>query len=114
MDREGAEPPHECGYSKVVDFPDQSASFANGVEAGKLFERMKASDASFDEITMTANREVLFRMAEYRGFRIEHRCSDIEGWDRTRFIRTRPRGERINPHGLKVVKPVDNGPPDAA
>ena len=81
-----------------------------GVEAGKLFERMKATDNRFTEITLVENREVLFRMAEYLGFRIEHEREPIDGWDYTTFIRVRPHG-RVNLHGLKVV---DNGPPDAA
>lgn len=99
--------PHESdenGWRLVVAFPDESPSFAHGVEVGKLWARMDANvEADFYCFTMAENREVLRRIAEYLGWSIEFTWAPIEGWDTTIFKKVAPKGLRTNPHGLRVV-----------
>lgn len=52
---------------------------------------------------MVENAEVLRRIAEYQGWRVEHSLSEIAGWNSTTFTKIRPAGKIINPHGLTVV-----------
>ncbi len=90
-------------YMLVVEFPDQSPSFAYGVEVGKLWEQMKRDGATvIESTTMFENREVIRRIAAYLGWEVEFRVI-AEGWDDTAFTKVRPQGQKINPRGLRVV-----------
>jgi hypothetical protein len=88
----------------VVSFPDQSASFVHGFEAGAAWEKMKRGDVAELELTTHAeNREVIRRMADNLGWSVEIKESGTEGWDFTRLTKTGTSRERTNPHGLHVV-----------
>ena len=54
---------------------------------------------------MTENREVLLRIAEYRGWKVEVVPTEVPGWDMSKFTKIEPSGTRINPHGLRIVAP---------
>jgi hypothetical protein len=97
----------ESGWQLVVSFPDQSPSFAHGVEAGKIWARLDyyADLRQIEETTMTENREVLRRIAEYRGWKVEVVPTEVPGWDMSKFTKIEPSGTRINPHGLHIVAP---------
>src|SRR5579864_3843583 len=96
-------PEDESGWRLVVEFPDQSPSFAHGVEVGKLWQRMDAGTvAEFECFTLAENREVLRRIADYLGWIIEHRWAPVEGWDDSVFKKVAPRGRRHNPQGLHI------------
>lgn len=91
------------GYQLVVSFPDQSPSFGHGLEAGKLWEQMRAGHvAEIEATTHLENREVIRRIADHLGWSTEV-LPQLDGWDFTTLVKTRsPRG-RPNPHGLALV-----------
>jgi hypothetical protein len=96
--------PATTKYRLLVSFPDDSASFAHGFEAGQIWQRMGDGDlAELELTTHTANREVIRRMADNLGWDVEVLASDIEGWDYTKLVKRRPERQRANPHGLRVV-----------
>jgi hypothetical protein len=96
----------EGGWQLVVSFPDQSPSFAHGVEAGKLWARLgNGTQATVEETTMAENREVLRRIAEYLGWKVEVASSEVLGWDVSKFTKIEPAGKHVNPHGLRIVAP---------
>jgi hypothetical protein len=106
----------EGGYSLIVSFPDQSPSFCHGFEAGQLWERMcrfpiglpPDGVADIETITRIENREVIRRMADNRGWQVETKKTDVEGWDATTLRKVAPPPTRPNPHGLRIVR--DEGP----
>lgn len=55
-------------YELVIEFPDQSASFVHGFEAGQIWEALKRRDP---EIGRTINEEsvdLIAQMAERQGY----------------------------------------------
>lgn len=97
--------PHVASYGLIVSFPDQSASFVHGFEAGKLDEQMKRGDvAEIESTTHVENREVLARLADAEGWSVETKPSEVEGWDYTKLVKAKPSREIPNPHGLRVIK----------
>lgn len=68
-------------------FPDGSASFVNGFEAGMIWQQLDSGsvepiDRGFDEgfPIHTDNVELVKRMAQARGFQVEVRPECAEGW----------------------------------
>jgi hypothetical protein len=94
---------HEHEYGLVVSFPDQSASFTHGFEAGRLDQRMSTSETPIEECVHSDNEEVLRRLAEHQGYAVEWRASEVEGWSYIELRKVRPSGKVVNPHGLRVV-----------
>ena len=92
------------GWQLVVEFPDQSASFALGVETGKIWEQMKSGTvAEIDCFTMIENREVLRRIADHLGWKAAAYHVAVKGWDHSVFTKVAPEGRRLNPQGLHIV-----------
>lgn len=101
------EPVH---YGLVVAFPDGSASFVNGFEAGILSERMQAGAvAEIEATTHTENREVIARMAVAYGWSVSVKPSGVEGWDNTILRKDQKTPRRPNAHGLRLVASSDQG-----
>lgn len=96
-------------FELVVSFPDQSASFVNGYEAGMIWERMKTTNEEFECTTHSENREVLKRMSINLGWSMEHKECEIEGWDECKFTKTGFSKERPNPYGLRLVENSNQG-----
>ena len=102
---------HEHEYGLVVSFPDQSASFTNGFEAGRLDQRMHASETPIEECVHTENEEILRRLAEYQGYAVAAwRPSEVKGWSYIELRKVRPVGMRTNPRGLRVVDDIPDNP----
>lgn len=94
----------ETEYGLVVSFPDQSATFVHGFEAGELWGQMRRGDVSeIEKITHVENREVIQRMATAEGWSVEIVGITTPGWDFTKLTKTAIAPKRPNPHGLKVV-----------
>ena len=54
--------------------------------------------------------KVLRRIAEYLGWQSATQPAPVEGWDLTTFVKVKPAGERVNPHGLHIVaRRLDDG-----
>jgi hypothetical protein len=68
-------------WKPVIIFTDQSASFANGCEAGMLYERFKNEITDINASSHVENRAVLISMAEYFDWDISIKESGTEGWD---------------------------------
>ena len=96
-------------YELVLSFsglyptmPEEHA-FTHGVEFGGLWHRMlSGAEAEIEAVTHTDNRAVIERAAAAKGWEVEFKPCEIEGWDYTILRKTRP--ERTNPHGLRVVQ----------
>lgn len=62
----------EAVYGLIVSFPDQSASFVHGYEAGKLGYRMEfTAEQSIEDMVHTENEEVIRRMCNAFGWSCE-------------------------------------------
>lgn len=94
---------HEHSYGLVVSFPDQSESFTLGFEAGRIDQRMGASESPIEECVHTKNEELFRRLADYQGYAMEWRASEVKGWSYVELRKVRPSGKSRNPHGLRVV-----------
>jgi hypothetical protein len=95
-----------AGWALIISFPDQSASFAHGFEAGKIWNDMQRGDkAGLAYHTSPENRELLRRMADHLGWHIEsHPSTEVAEWDVTMLSKVRPERNRANPHGIRVVQ----------
>lgn len=69
------------GWKPLVIFTDQSESFANGVEAGMLYQRFNTETDTIEACSHIANREILTSMAEFLDWDICIEESESEGWD---------------------------------
>lgn len=98
-----SEEEHEHTFGLVVSFPDQSASFTNGFEAGRLDQRMKVGETPIEECVHTDNEEIYRRLADYQGYAMEWRASEVEGWSYIELRKVKPAGMANNSHGLRVV-----------
>ena len=96
----------EHAYGLVVSFPDQSESFTLGFEGGRMDQRMSASESPIEECVHTSNEELFRRLADYQGYAMEWRASEVEGWSYIELRKVRPSGHKPNPHGLRVVGPT--------
>lgn len=54
----------EVTYEMILSFPDQSHSFAHGVEFGLIYQRAKNGELFSKETVHAANQEVLSRMCD--------------------------------------------------
>ncbi len=78
----------------VFAFPDGSASFVNGFEAGMIWAEIERGesviDRGFDEgfPIHTENVELAQRMARSRGYQLETREGGAEGWTAARLTLT--------------------------
>lgn len=100
-----------AGWRLVVAFPDESPSFAHGVEVGKLWEQMKRGIvAEISLHTMIENHEVLRRVAEYLGWEFSTISTTMAEWEYSTFVKRKSVGTRVNPHGLHIVsRRLDDG-----
>jgi len=64
----------------IASFPDDSASFVNGFEAGMLWHRMVAGETPIENPIAyhSENREVFQRMADAQGYDAEFEPIDDE------------------------------------
>lgn len=96
--------PQHTDYGLIVSFPDQSASFVHGFEAGGLWQQMRGGAvAEIEQTTHVENREVIARMAAAEGWSIEVKRSGVDGWDQSSLAKIAKAPERRNPTGLRVV-----------
>lgn len=93
----------------LLAFPDGSKSFVNGFEAGQIWALLDSGsvepiDRGFDEgfPVHTENVEMVRRMAQVRGFRVETKSECVEGWTPVRL--TYVGGGRAKP-ALSLVRP---------
>jgi hypothetical protein len=95
----------QAEYGLVVSFPDQSATFVHGFEAGGIWEQMRRGDVSeIEKMTHIENREVIQRMATAEGWSVEIVGVSTPGWDFTKLVKAGAAPKRPNPHGLRAVK----------
>lgn len=88
-------------YRLVVAFPDESASFVHGYEAGAIGYRMEhTAEQVIEETVHTANEEVLQRMGAGFGWSVEFRPTDPP-MDEWRVVEVRRLPQRKH---LAVVK----------
>lgn len=97
--------------SLLVAFPDGSESFVHGFEAGEIWAFLgtaKLLDRGFHAglPVHTANLEVIRRMAQARGFRVESKPETAKGW--TPVLLTYV-GEGNARPTLKLVSETDRG-----
>lgn len=87
-------------WRPLVSFPDQTANFVHGFEAGMIWQRMRAGEQHIDAITVHAeNREVLQRMADAEGYEAAFfTITDCDEWLNLEMSRRPRRGP------LSVVK----------
>lgn len=91
--------PDAAEFRCLVPFPDGSASFAHGFEAGIIWQRMNAGEqvigTSHEVATHKANEGVFRRMADAHGYLLE--VEDIDAvWIITTFTK--------NPQKFRIVK----------
>lgn len=92
-------------FALVVSFPDQSATFCHGFEAGQLWQRMTSgTEATIEATTRVENREVIRRCASALGWTVSVQPSEIEGWDFTTMEKVGPPPASRNPHGLQLIE----------
>ena len=74
------------GYELVLAFPDASPSFAHGMEAGRLWERLRQERRVHEEMIHTANREVVGRLAAAYGYVVDFADLAQGSWSSARFV----------------------------
>ena len=73
----------EPGWQLVLAFPDGSASFCYGFEAGRIWERMRRfPHDTIDEVVSDENRELYSRMAQSADWTIAFEPVNNDGWER--------------------------------
>lgn len=82
---------NEAEMSLIVSFTDQSAAFTHGFEAGMIWQEMSDGAMQIDRgyeagiPIHTANAQVLQRMAEAKGYRLETKPQDHSEWTAARL-----------------------------
>ena len=77
-------------WHPMVSFPDQSASFVHGFEAGQLWLLMEWASPEIERTVHDANREVINRMAGRLGYVATWKPTEVEGWAVVTLTKTRP------------------------
>lgn len=76
--------PDTSEFRCLVPFPDQSASFVHGFEAGMIWQRMNAGEqtigSDLEIATHSCNLEVFQRMADTHGYLLEIDYCDDDEW----------------------------------
>jgi hypothetical protein len=95
-------------YGLVVSFADQSASFVNGFECGKLAVHMTQPELQAiiegERLTVhTENRVTIERLCAAYGWSAEWQATDYSEWSYVTLSRSVKPTERPNPHGLRIV-----------
>lgn len=99
----------EENYSLEFSFPDASASFTNGFEAGMVYERLNSGSLETIDLGYETgipvhdeNVELIEKMGSLYGFTCETKCTAVPGWTAVRLVHK----PNINPNGpkLKLVK----------
>lgn len=81
----------ETEMSLIVSFTDQSEAFTHGFEAGMLWQEMNDGALEIDRgyetgiPIHTVNVQVLQRMAEAKGYRLETKAQDHSEWTAARL-----------------------------
>lgn len=67
------------GWNLILAFDSDDPEFTRGFEAGRLWERIKADQTTWDEIIHATNAEMVMRMceAESREFRADQLPDDF-------------------------------------
>lgn len=95
---------NDSKWSLVLAFPDDSASFALGFEAGRIWHRMTSGiEAEIEECLSSDNNELYQRMGVSLGWSVDAKSSEVEGWSYYTFVKVKAAPEKTNPHGLRVV-----------
>jgi hypothetical protein len=74
------------GWGLVLEFPDQSASFTSGFEAGRLWHQMQVETGIISRAVNSANREIIVRMCGALGWSVEFEHLS-PGWLQARLER---------------------------
>ena len=77
-------------WHPMVSFPDQSASFVHGFEAGQLWLLMEWASPEIERTVHDANREVINRMASRLGYATTWRSTEVDSWSIVTLTKTRP------------------------
>lgn len=80
----------EGEWGLIVAFPDESAPFVHGFEAGQIWEAMTRSDPTIERCVHTANKEVIERMARQKGYSITWVPTSLEEWTDVKLKKTEP------------------------
>lgn len=65
------------GYELALAFDTDDPEFVRGVEAGKLYECVRTTDGSVEQVIHATNAEMALRIAESCGRRV--RCELVDG-----------------------------------
>lgn len=77
-------------WNIMVAFPDESASFTNGFEAGIIWALVEAGQQTIERTVHAENTEVLQRIARRMGYEIEITESSVSGWSDIIMTKVRP------------------------
>lgn len=93
----------DAEYGLIVAFPDGSASFVNGFEAGRVDQQMIDGVPEFEMTAHSENEEVFRRMAIAMGYEFTFENTEYSEWQFVKFKKvTAPKTN--NPFGLRIVK----------
>lgn len=86
-------------WNMIVRFPDQSQSFCNGFEAGRIFHQLENNQLISDEENMltvrTENISLYESIAKHFKYDCHHKVTEYAEWTYVWFIK--------KPSGLKLV-----------
>lgn len=84
-------------FIPVIRFPDQSASFGHGFQAGQIWEKLKRLDvgAVLEEMVFPQNRDLLSDLATHEKCGVEFAPTEIEEWVSAIFTKRQPFVPRI-------------------
>lgn len=94
---------NEATYGLIVAFPDGSASFVNGFEAGRVNQLMIDFAPEIELTAHSENEEVFQRMAIAFGYDFSAEKTEYEEWIVAKFKKTSVQNKN-NPFGLRIVK----------
>ena len=70
------------GYDLIIEFPDQSKSFALGFEAGGMWQRMKNRESEIGQTIHSENLDLITAMAtrqHYEVVRVSNASAHLSG-----------------------------------
>lgn len=72
-------------FELAVVFDDQSPSFVHGYEAGQISQLLRGPQVSMSTTVHVANKEVLAKIADMRGFTVTYEDTVYSEWVHAAF-----------------------------
>ena len=81
---------NDVTYGLIIEFEDESESYANGYRAGLIDSRMRQDESPINVLIENSNHGVYKQLCGHYGYSWKITDSDVGGWCYAEFIKSKP------------------------